>query len=140
MGLPPHVWTIQVCALCCQKHTIMLCGECHENYSAKCIDPCTHLWEKDCLLGIIHVACVWQLEFTDLVSCSVLQMDGFGVDSGLGAPLGKGKSGLMYRILGTKVAHEAHTERARPPVTSYHQPTMHTHQGLQLHMCTYVCM
>ena len=29
---------VDICALCCQKHTTTECGECHLNYCAECID------------------------------------------------------------------------------------------------------
>ena len=32
---------VGICALCCQKHTAILDGECNENYSAECTDPHT---------------------------------------------------------------------------------------------------
>ena len=30
---------VEVCALCCLKHTTTLCGECNGNYGTKCFDP-----------------------------------------------------------------------------------------------------
>ena len=56
--VPPHVWKsteatveddtqddvgeeVDICALCCQKHTTTECGECHLHYCAECIDPHT---------------------------------------------------------------------------------------------------
>ena len=56
--VPPHVWKsaeelveaatqddvgeeVDVCALCCHKHTATVCGECHLNYCAECIDTHT---------------------------------------------------------------------------------------------------
>ena len=56
--VPPHVWKsaeelveaamqddigeeVDVCALCYHKHTTTVCGECHLNYCAECIDTHT---------------------------------------------------------------------------------------------------
>ena len=56
--VPPHVWKstgatvedatqddvgdeVDICALCCQKHTTIAYGECNLTYCAECIDPHT---------------------------------------------------------------------------------------------------
>ena len=54
--VPPYVWKsteatvddatqddvgdeVDICALCCQKHTTTECGKCNLNYCVECIDP-----------------------------------------------------------------------------------------------------
>ena len=66
--VPTHVWKsteatvrdaaqddvgdeVDICSLCCQKHTETICGECNLNYCAECIDP--HVCGAKTIDGIV---------------------------------------------------------------------------------------
>ena len=95
----PHVWRsteatvekdtqddvgeeVDICALCCQKHTTTECGECHLHYCVECIDP--HICgrrlfiDQSCLFNLSEQ--IWWNKVVKVIqvcfSCSMLCMDG----------------------------------------------------------------
>ena len=56
---------VDICALCCQKHTTTECGECHLHYCVECIDPHT-CGDKTIYSSVLLV----QFERTNLVEQS----------------------------------------------------------------------
>ena len=71
---------VDICALCCQKHTTVECGECHLNYCAECIDPhtCGDKIEQSFLFNLSEQ--IWWNKVVKAIrmcfSCSMLCTDG----------------------------------------------------------------
>ena len=103
---------VNVCALCFQKHTTTLCGECivnlMNNFGGEIVD--THICGDECvcLAQYMSRTCVEEVELTALLFCRVLCREVFGVDCGLlGGP-------LSHRVkLGTKPGYWSYSSAPR---------------------------